>query len=42
MYECACDAVGCANPVGLQAGLEALEHAESVDLPVDICSFVAQ
>ena len=36
MYECACDAIGCANPVGLQAALEAIEYAESVEFPVDI------
>ena len=42
MYKCTCDAVGCANPVGLQAALEALEYAESVDFPVDIGSYVAQ
>ena len=33
MYECACDAAGCANPVGLQAALEAIE---SVELPLDL------
>ena len=31
MVECACDADGCANPVGLQAALEAIEYAELID-----------
>ena len=34
MIECACDAAGCANPVGLQAALEAIEYAESVQFPL--------
>ena len=33
MTECACDAAGCANPVGLQAALEAIEYAQSVEFP---------
>ena len=31
MVECACDADGCAHPVGLQAALEAIEYAELID-----------
>ena len=29
--ECACFAAGCTNPVGLQAALEAIDYAESVE-----------
>ena len=36
LIECACDAAGCANPVGLQAALEAIEYAETVEFPQSV------
>ena len=35
--QCACDAVGCAYPVGLQVVLLAIEYAEWAEFPQPAC-----